>query len=175
MKGTLNYKIVFHNIKLLKVNLIMFADAFYASDPDTARSVSGYILQLGSMSTISWSSKKQSCIVKSTCEAEYMTCSYTVSQLIWMKAALKELNFSCISQLCTDSQSVISIIKDHCINTHMKHITVHYHYTQKHHAKKSFTVMHVPSVSNLTDICIKALPLLLLHSLTKGIMNIVLK
>ena len=149
----------------------MFADASYASDPDTARSVGGYILQLGPKGTVSWSSKKQSCVAKSTCETEYMACSYAASQLVWTTKALKEFGFTCKSTLCTDSQSAIPIIKDHRINTRTKHIAVHYHYTREHHAKGSFTVVHVPSASNLADICTKALPLPLLRTLTKGIMD----
>ena len=173
IKGTIDYKITF-DIGYAKaspdINLIIFANASYASDPNTARSVSGFVLQLAG-GTMAWSSKKQSCVAKSTCEAELMACSYSASHLVWTKNALNELGLPCVSKLYTDSQSAIPIIKDHRISARTKHISVHYHYTREHHAKGNFTVSHVASKDNLADVCTKALPLPLLRSLTQSILD----
>lgn len=39
----------------------------------------------------SWSSKKQSCIALSTIEAEFIACSITVQEVVWIKRIMEHL------------------------------------------------------------------------------------
>ena len=57
---------------------IGFSDADWAGDIDDRKSTSGYLFQVGGAS-ISWKSKKQSCVALSMAEAEYMS---LISQLL---------------------------------------------------------------------------------------------
>ncbi|KAK4081277.1 uncharacterized protein Triagg1_2809 [Trichoderma aggressivum f. europaeum] len=72
------------NKSALSVHLEVYADASYNSDPDTAKSVRAYVVQLNG-STIAWSAKKQKTVARSTCEAECMACSDAASQLLWIR------------------------------------------------------------------------------------------
>jgi hypothetical protein len=80
VKATARMKL-FYLFKSAPPTLIMYADASWANDPDTAKLFSGYILKLAS-SVISWSSKRQSTVVKLTCEAEYVSCLHVAGHLI---------------------------------------------------------------------------------------------
>ena len=62
-----------------------YVDADYASDPDSRRSVTGYMFMLAG-SPISWQSRQQSSVALSTMEAEYMAaCSATQEALYGLK------------------------------------------------------------------------------------------
>ena len=69
LKGTLNYGLErFSDCE--NDEIVGFADADWAGDVDSQCSTSGYVFQIGS-STVSWRSKKQATVAKSTTEAEY--------------------------------------------------------------------------------------------------------
>lgn len=167
VKGTLEHKIIYLK-ETSDISTRMFADASYATDPNSYKSISGYLLQLGNLGTISWASKKQECVAKSTCKAEYMACSYATSHLIWSKSALKELECKISStQLLTDSEGARCIILDHRINARSTHIAVHFHYTRERFHAGDFTIIHVPTKDNLADGCTKALARPILDFLTR--------
>lgn len=169
LKRTMDSKLSYQrSIQQTPLPVVMFADASWGSVLDTARSVTGYVLQIGE-STVSWTSKRQSCVAKSTCEAEYMACSLAASHLIWVKNTLQELSSS-FKQLTTvphsfalntDNEAALSLIRDHRIHARSKHIAIHFHYVRERFLDGSFEVNHVPSTSNTADICTKALPLLM--------------
>ena len=71
LKGTLDFGLKFF-VDEGNLQLIGFSDTDWAGDIDTRHSTSGYIFQIGN-STISWCSKKQITVAKSTTEAEYVS------------------------------------------------------------------------------------------------------
>ena len=70
IKGTLNYGLKF-TADGSEHDLYGFSDADWAGDVDTRRSTSGYVFKVAN-STVSWCSKKQATVAKSTTEAEYV-------------------------------------------------------------------------------------------------------
>ncbi|XP_019241933.1 PREDICTED: uncharacterized protein LOC109221968 [Nicotiana attenuata] len=67
-----------------------FCDADLAACPFSRKSVSGYLVKFGD-SLISWKSKKQTIISRSSAEAEYRSLATTVAELIWLIGLLKEV------------------------------------------------------------------------------------
>eukprot|EP00961_Rhodomonas_salina_P239683 3237660-Rhodomonas_salina.2 len=51
-----------------------WVDSDYVSDPDTRKSVTGYVLSLNS-EPVSWKAKHQDCVTLSSAEAEYVAAS----------------------------------------------------------------------------------------------------
>ncbi|WVZ80812.1 hypothetical protein U9M48_028262 [Paspalum notatum var. saurae] len=76
------------------------------------KSTSGTCQFLGT-SLVSWSSRKQSSVATSTCEAEFVAAASCCSQILWMLATLRDygLAYVRIPILC-DSSSAISVAKN---------------------------------------------------------------
>ncbi|CAL2245723.1 unnamed protein product [Prunus armeniaca] len=60
------------------LQLSAYSDADYARDPDSRHSTGGYCIFLG-FNLISWSSKKQKTVSRSSTEAEYRQLAYTIA------------------------------------------------------------------------------------------------
>ena len=71
LKGTLNYGQKFKE-STNDTQVIGFADADWAGDINSRCSTSGYVFQIANC-TLSWSSKKQATVAKSSTEAEYVS------------------------------------------------------------------------------------------------------
>ncbi|KAL0459159.1 UNVERIFIED_CONTAM: Retrovirus-related Pol polyprotein from transposon RE1 [Sesamum latifolium] len=72
--------------------LVVYSDADWASCLDTRRSLSGFCIFLGS-AIISWKTKKQHTVSRSTAEAEYRSMASTTCELIWIYNLLGDLHF----------------------------------------------------------------------------------
>ena len=67
-----------------------FTDSDWAGDPNDGKSTSGYLFRIGNF-TVSWGSKKQSCVALSTAEAEYMSLTMAAKEGIWLNILLTEM------------------------------------------------------------------------------------
>nr|XP_040246192.1 uncharacterized mitochondrial protein AtMg00810-like [Aegilops tauschii subsp. strangulata] len=72
------------------MDLTAYSDADWAGCPDTRRSTSGYCVYLGP-SLISWSSKRQPVVSRSSAEAEYRAVANVVAECSWLRQLLHEL------------------------------------------------------------------------------------
>ena len=75
LKGTIDFGLKLSCVSDENPQVIGYSDADWAGDLDTSRSTSGYAFQIG-QSTVSWCSKRQATVAKSTTEAEYVALSH---------------------------------------------------------------------------------------------------
>ncbi|XP_021763659.1 protein FAM98A-like [Chenopodium quinoa] len=88
LQGTLSYGL--HLYKSSRDRLVSYTDADWGGCPDTRRSTSGYCVFLGD-NLISWSSKRQPTLSKSSAEAEYRGVANVVYDSCWIRNLLLEL------------------------------------------------------------------------------------
>ena len=89
LKETVDYGLSFR--KSDSFDLIAYSDADWGSDLDDRRSTSGYCIYLGD-NLVSWSSKKQSVVSKSSAEFEYRAMALACAEITWICSVIKEIN-----------------------------------------------------------------------------------
>ena len=67
-----------------------YVDASFDTDLDDSKSQTGYVFLLNGGAVI-WCSSKQSVVVGSTCEAEYIAASEATNEGVWMKEFISDL------------------------------------------------------------------------------------
>ena len=72
--------------------IVGYSDADWADSLTDRCSISGYCVFIGG-NLISWKSKKQDVVVRSSAEAEYRAMALATCELIWLKHLIQELRF----------------------------------------------------------------------------------
>ncbi|XP_071730571.1 uncharacterized mitochondrial protein AtMg00810-like [Rutidosis leptorrhynchoides] len=89
LKGTTELGI--HINRSCSTDLIAYTDADWGGCPNTGRSTSGYCVFYGD-NLISWSSKRQTTLSRSSVEAEYRGVAKVVAESCWLRNLLLELH-----------------------------------------------------------------------------------
>ena len=89
VRGTVDLGLVLHRSS--SAELVVYTDADWAGCPDTRRSTSGYAVFLGG-NLVSWSSKRQPVVSRSSAEAEYRAVANGVAEASWLRQLLAELH-----------------------------------------------------------------------------------
>jgi hypothetical protein len=91
----------------------VYTDADWAGCRDDRRSISGHCAFIGG-NLVSWRSKKQNVVVRSTTEAEYRAMALSVSEGVWLQRLMLELGLSENSpiMLYCDNKATINIVNN---------------------------------------------------------------
>ena len=141
-------------------DIIAYSDADWAGCPNTRKSTSGYAVFLGD-NLISWSSKRQSTISRSSAEAEYRAVDNAVAEATWLRQLLLELHTPLrrATLVYCDNISAVYMSSNPVQHQRTKHIEIDLHFVRERVALGHVKVLHVPTSSQYADIFTKGLPL----------------
>ncbi|KAK9062929.1 hypothetical protein SSX86_003558 [Deinandra increscens subsp. villosa] len=136
-----------------------FTDADYNGDPTSRRSTTGYCIRVGG-NLVSWKSKKQSVVSRSSAESEYRAMAQTTCELVWVRNLLGEIGFKQNKpmNLWCDNEAAIHIANNPVFHERTKHIEVDCHFTREKLEDGTIATPHVRSGEQLADVFTKALP-----------------
>ena len=139
--------------------LYAYTDADWAGCPDTRRSTSGFAIYLGD-NLISWSSKRQQTVSRSSAEAEYKGIANAVAETCFLRNLLLELH--CPIRTATivycDNVSSVYLSSNPVKHQRTKHVEIDLHFVREKVAIGQVKVIHVPSSLQYADIFTKGLP-----------------
>ncbi|KAF3662585.1 Methionine aminopeptidase 1B, chloroplastic [Capsicum annuum] len=135
-----------------------YCDANWAACPNTRRSVTGYAIKLGE-SLVSWKSKKQQTINRSSAESGYRSMAAVVAELIWLTGLLQDLGIEVerpITVYC-DSKAAIQIAENPIYHERTKHIEIDCHFIREKVKTGMIKPTYVRTGMQLADILTKGL------------------
>nr|GEX99909.1 ribonuclease H-like domain-containing protein [Tanacetum cinerariifolium] len=160
IRGTLDFG--FHLYSSTTISLVGYTDVDWAGCPLTRRSTSGYCVFLGD-NLLSWSSKHQQTISRSSAEAEYRGVANVVAETAWLRTPLRELHspLSVATLFYCDNVSATYVSANPGQHQRTKHIEIDIHFVRDLVTAGQVRVLHVPSRYQYADIFTKGLPLAL--------------
>ena len=135
-----------------------FTDADWAGCPDTRRSTSGFYIYLGDV-LMSWSSKRQATVSRSSAEAEYRGVANAVAECVWLRQLLGELLLPVrtATVVYCDNVSACYLSANPVHHRRTKHMELDIHFVRERVALGQFRVLHIPTTQQLADVMTKGL------------------
>ncbi|GJS97076.1 ribonuclease H-like domain-containing protein [Tanacetum coccineum] len=157
VRGTLDYGLQLFSSSTS--DLVAYSDVDWAGCPTTWISTSGYCVFL-SNNLLSWSSKRQSTLSRSSAEAEFRGVANAVAETCWLRNLLSELHtpLTFATLVYCDNVSAVYLSCNPVQHQHTKHIEIDIHFVRDLVAAGQVRVLHVPSRYQFADIFTKGLP-----------------
>ncbi|KAL1075279.1 hypothetical protein V6Z11_D11G350900 [Gossypium hirsutum] len=126
--------------------------------------MSGYCVFLGG-SLISWGSKKQQVVSRSTVEAEYRNLAHVTTEMVWIQSLLSELGVTLKGKALVwcDSSAAMAVAWNPIMHSKFKHVELDLFFVREKVAQGLFQVGHVPSHDQVADVLTKPLSADLFH------------
>jgi len=181
----IKFKRVQHYPNKIQPLIIAMSDSNYAGDLDGI-SISSYVLQLTDQyywdhldvatpvefNMISFISKRQREVGRSTAEPEYISAALTVKNILHKKYMFDEMGFvQPTIPLFLDNTAVKFMASEWRVTENTKHINTRYHFLRFHVIKETVAIYYVPSEENIADLGTKPLPIAAHEYLTSKIME----
>jgi hypothetical protein len=157
LQGTLDHGLLLRRASMS--DLVVYIDADWAGCPDTCWSTSGYAVFLGD-NLVSWSSKRQHIVSRSSAEVEYCAVANSVAEACWLRQLLVELHspLSRATLVYCDNVSAVYLSTNPVQHQRTKHVEIDLHFVREHVVIGDVRVLHVMTTSQFADIFTKGLP-----------------
>jgi hypothetical protein len=159
LKGTLDLGILYSPDLPDPNRLISFADADFATCPDTRRSVGAQVILLNG-GAVSWKTKLQGGVSVSTCEAEFVSASKASDELLWLRRTLADLHAPQLlpTPLYEDNRAARMLSETFSHRERSKHIDFRIFSLRDRVAAGVVRLVDCPTVDMVADLLTKNLP-----------------
>jgi hypothetical protein len=154
LKSTPGKGILFSNHGNLKIE--GYTDADWAGSANDRRSTSGYFTFVGG-NLVTWRSKKQPVVARSSAEAEFRGMALGVCELLWVRNVLSDLGFEPkeTMNLYCDNTSAIAIAHNPVQHDRTKHVEIDRHFIKEKLEAGIISFPFVRSEWQLADVLTK--------------------
>ena len=137
----------------------VFTNVDWAGSIIDRKSTSGYCTRLWG-NLVTWRSKKQYVVARSSSKAKYRAMAHGICEAIWIKWLLEELKISCEfpMQLYCDNKATISIARNPIHHDRIKHAEVDRHFITEKLEKGVINIKYIPTDQQVVDIFAKGFP-----------------
>lgn len=135
-----------------------FSDADWAGHKDDYTSTMGHVIFLG-RTPITWSSKKQKSLARSSTEAECRAIAATTAEIMWVENLLSELGVRLAHTpvIYCDNLSATHLSANPVFHSKIKHLALAFHFIREQVQNGKLRVTHVPTGDQLADFLTKPL------------------
>ncbi|KAM7465888.1 hypothetical protein LguiB_013450 [Lonicera macranthoides] len=135
-----------------------FSDADWAGSKVDRKSTSGYCIFVGG-NLVSWKSKKQNVVSRSSAESEYRAMAQSVCEIMWICQLLHEVGIktSVPAKLWCHNQAAIHIASNPVFHERTKHIELDCHFVREKIQQGLISTGYVKTGEQLGDLFTKAL------------------
>ncbi|GJW66053.1 ribonuclease H-like domain-containing protein [Tanacetum coccineum] len=140
------------------LKLRAYADSDWARCHATRKSVSGYCVFLGD-SLVTWKSKKQSTLSRSSVEAEYRSMASATCEVIWLSNLLGDMGVKGLLPvvLYCDNSSALQIAANPVFHEKSKHFEINVHLVRDKVASGVIKTEKIHTTQQIVDVLTKAL------------------
>ncbi|XP_014517337.1 uncharacterized protein LOC106774818 [Vigna radiata var. radiata] len=123
-----------------------YTDSDWARDKTTGQSTSGYFTFVEG-NLVTWRSKKQKVVARSSAEAEFRSMAYVICELLWIRSILADLGikYEQPMNLFCDNKVAVEIAHNPVQHDRTKHVEVDKHFIKEKLDNQVFQTLYVRS------------------------------
>ncbi|XP_019198070.1 PREDICTED: uncharacterized protein LOC109191846 [Ipomoea nil] len=157
IKGTLDYGLRLSPSSTTAIHA--YSDSDWVGCPVDRKNTSGFAVFLGS-NMVSWLSRKQRTVARSSTEAEYKALANVAAEVTWIVSLLRDLGLYSgqPSNLWCDNLGVTYLCANPVFHARTKHVEIDYHFVRNKVASADFVVNFISTKDQFADVLTKPLP-----------------
>jgi hypothetical protein len=159
LRGTYDQGITYCDLGAeVKNKLIGWVDSDFGSDPDTRKSMTGYLMSLNG-GAISWRSSRQGGVTLSSSEAEFVTASQAGQEVVYLRELLKGFGHpqKKPTEIWEDNASCIMMSENPTNRDRSRHVDVKVHYLRDLVRDGHVKLIKCAGTQNVSDALTKSL------------------
>ena len=138
--------------------LIGYLDADWGENRDARRSTTGFVFLMAD-GAVTWTSRMQKTVARSSTEAEYMALSEACSEVAWLTSLQREIGYrpNFPVPLVSDNQGGIFLAINPAHDRRLKHVDIRYHFIREYVESKRVNIVYISTDEMIADILTKPL------------------